>query len=208
MEEGCSIPLSAKPLSRHWYLYKWHVISSKNATLKLNREKCEPSQTKAIHLGHSTSAEGISDDGKKTKATQTCWGPQELRWGRSPPGPIYPCRAFAPALAVSLANGEDGSEQLAEIRMHQQCPGQGTGSGSRLCSRDLLGFAWYRSPRTGHPCAAHSSLAAGEKCPVHKLSQACWKQLPCELDRSFSSAATLVIAGIEYGLSQPREPGF
>lgn len=43
------------------------MISSKNATLKLNPEKCEPSQTKAIHLGHSASADGISDDGKEKK---------------------------------------------------------------------------------------------------------------------------------------------
>lgn len=63
------------------------------------------------------------------------------------------------------------------------------------------------SPALGIPAPHTCCRGGGEKYPVHKLSGTGRKQLPRELDRSFSSAATLVITGIEYGLSQPGESG-
>lgn len=57
--------------------------------------------------------------------------------------------------------------------MHQQHPEQDARSDTGLCSGDLLGSAGHQSPCTGHPCTERSSLAAGEKCPEHKLSEGC-----------------------------------
>lgn len=50
--------------------------------------------------------------------------------------------------------------------MHQQHPEQDARSDTGLCSGDLLGSAGHQSP-----CTERSSLAAGEKCPEHKLSE-------------------------------------
>lgn len=95
-------------------------------------------------------------------------------------------------MAVSLANG---SEQVAELRVHQQCI-QGkawdAAAGSAATTRWALPGM---DPPTPHPWA---SLLA---CQRSVLCADCQKptknQLLHELDRSFSSAAAPVMASIE-----------